>query len=150
MSVAVCESSHHAPRDERGRHAERDGYNERMKTALLLIAHGSRQEEANADLDHLATALRSRGHAIVEPSYLELAAPTIDEAAGRCVGQGASLVVLVPYFLSAGTHVRRDLSEARRRLASRHEGVEFRLAEPLGRHLLLIEVVDQRAREAGA
>ena len=120
-----------------------------VKTALLLIAHGSREPEANADLDHVAEGLRGRGHEIVESSFLELAEPDIEEGGRRCVARGAGRVVLVPYFLSAGVHVRRDLTQARQVLARRFPGVEFRLAEPLGRHPLLLEVVAERAREAG-
>jgi sirohydrochlorin ferrochelatase len=119
-----------------------------MATALLLIAHGSRQPEANADLHHLAESLGQRGHEIVVASYLELAEPGIEAGGVLCVERGATRVVLVPYFLSAGTHVRRDLTEARARLASRFPHVEFRLAEPLGRHPLLTEVVEERVREA--
>ena len=119
-----------------------------VKTALLLIAHGSRQEEANADLHHVAAGLRTRGRAIVEASFLELAEPNIAEAGTRCVAQGAERVILVPYFLSAGVHVRRDLSAARAQLAERFPAVEFRLAEPLGRHPLLVDAVAERAREA--
>jgi sirohydrochlorin ferrochelatase len=119
-----------------------------MKTALLLIAHGSRQAEANADLDHVVEGLRARGREVVVASFLELAEPDIDEGGRRCVEQGAGRVVLVPYFLSAGTHVRRDLAAARQRLAARFPAVDFRLAEPLGRHPLLLEVVDERARAA--
>jgi sirohydrochlorin ferrochelatase len=113
-----------------------------MTTALLLIAHGSRQPEANADLCHVAAELKARGYAVVEPSFLELAEPDIDGGAAR--------VVLVPYFLSAGIHVRRDLSAARERLAGRYPGVEFRLAEPLGRDPMLIDVVMRRAAEAAS
>jgi sirohydrochlorin ferrochelatase len=123
--------------------------NAAVKTALLLIAHGSRQAEANADLDHVADGLRQRGHPIVEASFLELAEPGIEEGGARCVTQGAARVVLVPYFLSAGTHVRRDLSAARACLAARFPAVEFRLAEPLGRHPLLLDVLADRVREAG-
>ena len=119
-----------------------------VETALLLIAHGSRQPEANADLHHVAEGLRQRGHAVVEAAFLELAEPDIDEAGARCAAQGAGRVVLVPYFLSAGVHVRRDLTAARDRLAARLPGVEFRLAEPLGRHPLLLDVVEERVREA--
>jgi sirohydrochlorin ferrochelatase len=119
-----------------------------MPTALLLIAHGSRQAEANADLAFVAGGLEERGHALVEAAFLELAGPDIDEGGRRCVARGADRVVLVPYFLSAGVHVRRDLAAARRRLAERHPGVEFRLAEPLGRHPLLLDVVEERARTA--
>jgi sirohydrochlorin ferrochelatase len=119
-----------------------------VKTALLLIAHGSRHAEANADLHHAARGLEERGHAIVEASFLELAEPTIDDGGSRCVARGAGRVVLLPYFLSAGVHVRRDLTAARDRLAALYAGVEFRLAEPLGRHPLLLDVVEERLREA--
>jgi sirohydrochlorin ferrochelatase len=122
--------------------------NDAVNTALLLIAHGSRQAEANADLYHVADGLRRRGHSIVEASFLELAEPGIEAGGRRCVAQGATRVVLVPYFLSAGVHVLRDLSEARTRLAERFPAVEFRLAEPLGRHPLLLDVVADRVREA--
>jgi sirohydrochlorin ferrochelatase len=119
-----------------------------MSTALLLIAHGSRRADANADLHHLADVLRQRGHPIVVASFLELAEPGIEAGGARCVELRATKVVLVPYFLSAGTHVRRDLTEARAKLAARFPQVEFHLAEPLGRHPLLAEVVLDRVREA--
>jgi sirohydrochlorin ferrochelatase len=120
-----------------------------MRTALLVIAHGSRQAEANADLHFVVDGLRRRGWDVAEPAFLELAEPSIDEAGRRCVEQGARRVVLLPYFLSAGVHVQRDLAAARGRLAALYPGVEFRLAEPLGRHPLLLDVLAERARECG-
>jgi sirohydrochlorin ferrochelatase len=120
-----------------------------LRTALLLIAHGSRHDEANADLIFAAEGLRQlRRFDVVEAAYLELAGPDIDAGALRCLEQGAQRVILLPYFLSAGVHVRRDLSEARQRLQERHPDVDFRLAEPLGRHPLLLEIVMERARAA--
>lgn len=119
-----------------------------MTTALLLIAHGSRHAEANADLHHVATELRARGHPIVVASFLELAEPGIEAGGRECVARGASRVVLVPYFLSAGVHVRRDLTQSRANLAHEFPAVEFLLAEPMGRHPLLADVVAQRAAEA--
>lgn len=119
------------------------------QTALLLIAHGSRVADANADLEHLAAVLRARGEfAVVQPSYLELCEPGIVAGGRLCVAAGAIRVVMLPYFLSAGSHVREDLTAARDELAKRHPEVEFVLAEPLGRHPLLAEVVAERAREA--
>jgi sirohydrochlorin ferrochelatase len=119
-------------------------------TALLLIAHGSRHAGANDDLHHVAAELRRRGHPVVVASFLELAEPTIADGGARCVAEGAGRVVLVPYFLSAGVHVRRDLAEARDELARRFPAAEFLLAEPLGRHPLLLDVVAERVREATA
>jgi sirohydrochlorin ferrochelatase len=119
-----------------------------VTTALLLIAHGSRQSEANADLHHVARGLEARGWEIVETSFLELAEPTIDDGGARCVARGVERVVLLPYFLSAGVHVRRDLTAARDRLAARFPGVEFRLAEPIGTDPRVLDVVAARADEA--
>ncbi len=119
-----------------------------MSTALLLIAHGSRQAEANADLHHVADELRNRGHGIVVASFLELAQPNIENGGARCVEEGAKQVVLVPYFLSAGMHVRHDLSEARDKLQVQFPAVEFRLADPLGQHPLLTEIILERVRQA--
>lgn len=119
------------------------------QTALLLIAHGSRRPEANEDLEHLAESLRQRGEfAFVQPSYLELCEPDILRGGERCVLAGAQRVVMLPYFLSAGRHVVEDLTAARDELARRFLGVAFALAEPLGRHPLLAEIVAERARTA--
>lgn len=119
-----------------------------MKTALLLIAHGSRNPEANDDLRYLADQLRQQGYSLVEPSFLELAEPDIVEGGRRCVAGGAEQVILVPYFLSAGVHVRRDLNAARHQLAETFPDKQFILAQPLGRHPLLLQVVLNRVREA--
>lgn len=117
--------------------------------AVLLIAHGSRRPEANADLEFVASELRTRGrYPLVRVSYLELAEPDIETGGAHCVEAGATEVILLPYFLSPGVHVVDDLTEARQKLSERFPGVRFTLAEPLGRHPLLIDVVEQRARAA--
>ncbi len=121
------------------------------RTALLLIAHGSRRAEANADLEHLANELRRRGSFFhVQISYLELAEPAIATGGELCVKAGAEEVVLLPYFLSPGVHAIDDMKEALGTFTERYPGVSFRLAPPLGRHPLLVDIVEQRAGEAPA
>ena len=120
-----------------------------IRTALLLIAHGSRQPEANDDLYHVVGALREIGEfSHIEPAFLELAEPDIDQGSALCVAQGAETVIFVPYFLSAGVHVQQDLKEIAKRQADRFPNVRFRVALPLGRHPLLLQVVAERARKA--
>ena len=115
------------------------------QTALLLIAHGSRHAPANDDLHQLSARLAARGsYAIVEPSFLELAEPDIAAGGRRCVERGATRVLLVPYFLSAGVHLLRDLTAARDALRTRHPQVEFRLGAPLGPDPLLERLVAER------
>ncbi len=119
------------------------------RVALLLIAHGSRRAEANADLDFIADELRARGrYHFVQPSFLELARPDIEAGGELCVHNGATEVILLPYFLSPGIHVVEDLTAARDRLSERFPAVRFVLAEPLGRHPLIVNVVEERATAA--
>lgn len=118
-----------------------------VNTAVLLIAHGSRHAPANADLHDAAARLAGRGEfPVVEAAFLELAGPDIPTGGSRCVERGATEVLMVPYFLSAGVHLIRDLTAARDELAARHPGVAFRLGRPLGPHPLLDEIVAERAR----
>jgi sirohydrochlorin ferrochelatase len=119
-----------------------------VESALLLIAHGSRHPAANDDLHHAVEELKKRGQRVVEAAFLELASPTIEEGAETCVGQGAEQVVLVPFFLSAGVHVQRDLTAAHEKLSARFPAVRFVLAEPFGRHPLLLEIVLERVEQA--
>ena len=119
--------------------------------AVLLIAHGSRHEQANDDLHQLAARFASRGdYSIVEPSFLELAEPDITAGGARCVERGATRVLMVPYFLSAGVHLLRDLTAARDNLQIRHPHVDFRLGPALGPHPLLEALVTERIRRLEA
>jgi sirohydrochlorin ferrochelatase len=117
------------------------------ETAVLLIAHGSRHAPANEDLLQVVARMAARGeYRIVEPAFLELAEPDIAAGGDRCVDRGATRVLMIPYFLSAGVHLIRDLTAARDELIGRHPGVEFRLGPPLGPHPLLDELVAERTR----
>ncbi len=117
-------------------------------TAVLLIAHGSRNAAANQELFDLAGRLAVGGpHAIVVPCFLELAEPNIASGGADCVARGADRVLMIPYFLSAGVHVAQDLAEARDELIVRHPGVRFELAPALGPDGLLDELVRRRIDE---
>ena len=58
-------------------------------TAILVIAHGSRQEAANQDLAELVKRLAAKGdYPIVEGCFLELAEPDLPAGGDRCVARG--------------------------------------------------------------
>ena len=117
--------------------------------AVLLIAHGSRRPEANADLQLLARQVASQGgYDIVEIAYLELSPPTIAEGGRACVQRGATRVLMMPYFLSAGVHVVQDLEEARQALTAEFPSVRFELCPHLGLHPLMTQIVLSRLQEA--
>ena len=99
-----------------------------MTTAILLVAHGSRLDSANRDLDWRAESLATRRPAdLVETAYLEIAEPDIPTAGAACVKRGASRVLLLPFFLSPGRHASLHLAEHRDLLAERFPEVSWEL-----------------------
>jgi len=119
-----------------------------MKTAILLMAHGSRITEANAAVREIATMVKQMtGYEIVEVSYREMHLPNIQQGIDACVAQGAERVLLIPYFLFIGAHVQEDLPEEMAQAKERYPQVEFAMGSHLGVHRKLAEVVVERIAE---
>ena len=111
--------------------------------ALLLMAHGSPHESANAPILRVAEALKTQ-YRHAQLGFMEINAPSIAEAAATLVSSGAKRVVAVPYFLQLGGHVTGDLPEAVTDAQARHPDVHVTLADYLSYDPLLLEVVQTR------
>jgi sirohydrochlorin ferrochelatase len=100
---------------------------------LVIVDHGSKRQAANDMLIDVAEMFkRVSGGKIVEPAHMELAEPTIEQAFDRCVAQGATVVVVHPYFLSPGRHSTTDIPRFTAEAAAKHPGVRFHITQPLG------------------
>ena len=120
-----------------------------MKTAILLMAHGSRIPEANNAVSEIASMVKEMtGFDIVEISFRENYSPDIQKGIDACVERGAARILLVPYFLYLGAHVLQDLPEEIEEAQHRHPGVEMMMGKPLGVHRKLAEIVAERIKEA--
>ncbi len=115
--------------------------------AFLLVDHGSRAREANESFEEVARLVRERvGEGIVvATAHLELAPPSVPEAIASLVERNAREIVVVPYFLAAGRHSREDIPKLVSDATVAHPDVLFTIAEPLGPHPLLAELVLLRA-----
>jgi len=116
-------------------------------TGLVLVDHGSQRQESNDLLLAVVDAYRQHsGWSIVEPAHMELAEPSIANAFGRCVEQGAKLVVVFPYFLGPGRHWSEDIPRLAAEAASPYvaRGVRHLVTAPLGLHPLVLEVIGRR------
>jgi sirohydrochlorin ferrochelatase len=72
--------------------------------------------------------------------------PTIAEAFAACVADGATVVIISPYFLSPGRHWQEDLPALAAAAAAAHPGVRYLVAAPLAQHPLVCEVLEARVR----
>jgi sirohydrochlorin ferrochelatase len=119
-------------------------------TAFVLFAHGSRLEAANETVRQAAERFRESlpGNHAVQAGFLELADPDLPGAVDILIGRGADLIIVIPYFLTMGRHVERDLPKIVGDIARTRGGIAIEVTPPLDGHPALIDILRDRAREA--
>ena len=100
---------------------------------LLLFAHGARDprwaQPFQAVAEHVRTA---RPGTPVCLAFLEFMTPSLADAGAELVAAGCHRVEVVPLFLGAGGHVRKDLPLLLDALRAAHPGVQFGLNPAVG------------------
>uniref|UniRef100_A0A0E0JYR8 Sirohydrochlorin cobaltochelatase n=1 Tax=Oryza punctata TaxID=4537 RepID=A0A0E0JYR8_ORYPU len=94
------------------------------KDGVIIVDHGSRREESN----------------------LMLTEPAIKDAFGKCVQQGASRVIVSPYFLSPGRHWKQDIPALAAEASKEHSNIPYIVTAPLGLHELMVDVMNDRIK----
>ncbi len=123
----------------------RQSTSEQENLAIIIVDHGSRRAESNDLLLEVAQLFReSTGYKIVEPAHMELAEPSIADAYAKCVEQGATRIVVHPYFLSPGRHWHEDIPRLAQDAATQHPGTTHLVTAPLGLHPLMAKVMQER------
>ncbi len=121
---------------------------QRMKTAIVIVDHGSRRQESNQMLEAVASAFAERfagKYEIVEPAHMEIAEPSIATAYARCVERGAGRVVIVPFFLGPGKHWTADIPRLVAQAATSHPQTRYHVSPYLGIDELILDLLDKRA-----
>jgi sirohydrochlorin ferrochelatase len=117
-------------------------------TGFIVFAHGSRVESANQAVRDVAAQMAASGKHVVEPAFLELGAPDLSTATGLLIARGAKRIVVIPYFLTLGTHMQRDLPRLARDASRTHGDIEIQITSPLDGHPALVQALLDRASEA--
>lgn len=105
-----------------------------MHSGLILFAHGARDPRWSAPFEAVAAAIRAqRPDVAVRLAFLEFMQPTLPEAGAELVLQeGCRSLQVLPMFLGAGGHVRKDLPLLVEALRAAHPGVTVSLATAIG------------------
>ncbi len=119
-------------------------------TGYVVFAHGSRVESANEAVRAAAGELARAGEfRLVEAAFLELGTPDLAGAVERLAAAGVDRVVILPYFLTLGLHMERDLPVLVQNISNKHNGLEIVVAPPLDGHPGLVQALLDRARQSG-
>ncbi len=104
-----------------------------VKTGLILFAHGARDPRWAAPFEAVASRVRAQQPgAAVRLAYLEFMAPTLPEAGAELAAAGCDEIAVLPMFLGAGGHVRKDLPVLMDRLRETHPNTTFTLHAAVG------------------
>jgi sirohydrochlorin cobaltochelatase len=77
---------------------------------IVLFAHGARDPGWTRPFEEIRDRVRaSRPEYPIELAYLELMAPTLEEAIDSLAAQGASAITVFPLFMAQGGHLKQDL-----------------------------------------
>jgi len=119
-----------------------------MSVGYIVFAHGSSVESANEAVRTTAAEMARRGgFEIVEAAFLEGGKPDLPEALEALAGR-VSRVLVIPYFLTLGLHLQRDLPRLIEKVKSAHPGLEIEVTPPLDQHPGMVDALLDRARES--
>lgn len=112
---------------------------------IILLAHGSSDKRWCETFEQLAapTVNSVAGSRI---AYMELATPSLEQIVEQGVKEGVQTFTVVPLFLAAGRHLRKDVPGMIRSLEEAH-GISISLAPPIGENprlgVAIRDVVEQ-------
>jgi sirohydrochlorin ferrochelatase len=115
-------------------------------TGYVVFAHGSSVESANEAVRRVAEELAQRGGLNAVAAFLEGGKPDLKGAVDWLAGR-ASRVVVVPYFLTLGLHLQRDLPRLVQEARAAYPALVIDVTLPLDGHPAMIDVLLARARE---
>lgn len=118
-----------------------------MNTGIVVFAHGSSVASANEAVERVAAdAAASGGFALYETAFLD-ALPNLKMATDKLMARGAGRILVVPYFLTLGIHLKRDLPALVKEIEAENPGLEMKVAPPLDGHPGLSRILADRAME---
>jgi sirohydrochlorin cobaltochelatase len=120
-----------------------------MKPGLILFAHGARDPAWAQPFEAVAAAVRrARPQLPVRLAFLELMTPDLPAAAAALAAEGCEHVTVLPLFLGAGGHVRRDLPRLLDLVRAAHPSLRWTLQPAVGELPAVVAAMADAALDA--
>jgi sirohydrochlorin ferrochelatase len=113
---------------------------------VVLIGHGSSDKNARDAFVYAAKAIRPY-YRNVEFCFLELDYPNIEEGIRRSIAEKPQVILIVPYFLHKGAHIKRDVIKELNAALEKYSFKYAHMARHLGVDEKLVDIIIERARE---
>jgi sirohydrochlorin ferrochelatase len=115
--------------------------------AYIVFAHGSSVESANQAVREVASQAAELGAwRVFVSAFLEGGTPSLADAIDELTARGESSFIVVPYFLTTGLHLQRDLPRLIEQIRMKHRGIEIEVTPPLDGHPAMAAALVDRAK----
>jgi sirohydrochlorin ferrochelatase len=117
--------------------------------AIILLGHGSRVPGAGKDMERAVSLLKEKYNLeMVTSCFMSRLGPHFPETLEKCVKDGAKEVIVVPYFLNMGLHIRLDIPEMMQEEAEKYPGVKLVYGKQLGFDDAFVDILHKRIEES--
>lgn len=113
---------------------------------VVLIGHGSSDRNARDAFVYTTDAIRPH-YRDVYFCFLELDRPSIEEGIRQAVANNPKVILMMPYFLHRGAHIKTDVVKEVDAALAKHDFKDAFMARHLGVDEKLVDLVVERAKE---
>lgn len=117
-----------------------------QREAVVVLGHGSRNPMAQQALTQVVRLLALHTGWRVEQASLDFNHPTLREAAEALYAEGVRHLIVAPYLLYSGNHVRKDVPALIAELEASLPDLHIEVAEPLGVDQRIVATLESRVR----
>ena len=117
-----------------------------LECDILLIGHGSSDKNARIAFEYTMNSLRPF-YRKVEFCFLELDNPNIQQGIKMMVENNPKVLILMPYFLHKGAHMKRDVINDVNEALAKYRFKDVFIASHLGVDQKLVDLIMERARD---
>ncbi|HYJ03339.1 MAG TPA: CbiX/SirB N-terminal domain-containing protein [Nitrososphaeraceae archaeon] len=114
---------------------------------VLVIGHGSSDRRATEAFIFTINDIK-QSYRNVEYCFLELAGPTIQEGINSVIKKNPKIVLIMPYFLHKGIHIKHDVINEVKTALKSHSFTNIHIADHIGVDVNMINLILRRADEA--
>jgi len=115
---------------------------------VLIVAHGSRAKETEVTMEAVVDMVKAKlPQTIIEWAYMEFSDQDIQKGVEALVGQGVTQIMIVPYFLFMGIHIKEDIPRMVAACAKDHPDITITMKEPFNVDQRIADMLVDRIKE---
>ncbi len=112
---------------------------------VLILAHGSREKETEKTLYKVVEFLEKKvENHVLEVAFLHFSEITLEKGLDNLKEKNVTDIILVPYFLFEGVHIREDVPKKIREYEKKNQGIKIKISKMLGDDERLADILADR------